>query len=503
MSVIGVRLNAKNGDRGRCMKLVMYIHDPIGNPDPDKIAKTGGERVLYRGSNAVMSETPEGIAAEMRQTADIAKARDNRVSDDPIEHFIFSFESNDTVGENEIRRCVQIAVQHLQVQLHQYTWGAHRDTDNTHIHLAVNRINPLTFKALDIKFPILQAEQIGARINHALGMRPMVKNRYRVNAETQDIERVKSTAVPKPERLADIISTSMSWQEFHKRTYQAGIQYEKKGSGALINGDKASSVDRNATIIKLTKIWGEFEDSPHIHPPKVSQKSIERLKRQDRKDERKDKRGQLLAEQKSLRNRISGKVRQLREGVLNDEMLSDEARNAKLIMIEEAQTIRLSEIRDLQKIDRQKLLQDMNNVLPLIDYRKSESTVSGPATSLPCIDIGEFIAHKVGDEVEYKRHGSDIVAFIDRGSQIAVRDISDEAVLAVLQLGSEKWGNELSVMGSDDFKRQAIRLAVANDINIANPELQDQIDQERGRLERERVDLGIYTDAVNTSFAPQ
>jgi len=139
----------------------------------------------------------------------------------------------------------------------------------------------------------------------------------------------------------------------------------------------------------------------------------------------------------------------------------------------------------------------------LIDYRKSESTVSGPATSLPCIDIGEFIAHKVGDEVEYKRHGSDIVAFIDRGSQIAVRDISDEAVLAVLQLGSEKWGNELSVMGSDDFKRQAIRLAVANDINIANPELQDQIDQERGRLERERVDLGIYTDAVNTSFAPQ
>ncbi|MFA5372464.1 MAG: LPD7 domain-containing protein, partial [Sideroxydans sp.] len=381
------------------------------------------------------------------------------------------------------------------------TWGAHRDTDNTHIHLAVNRINPLTFKALDIKFPVLQAEQIGARINHALGMKPMVKNRYRVNAETQDIERVQSTAVPKPERLADIISTSKSWQEFHERTYLAGIQYEKKGSGALINGDKASSVDRNATIIKLTKMWGEFEDSPHIPPPKVSQRSIEQKHRQDRKDERKDKRGQLLAEQKALRNRIEEKAKQFKEGVLNDWKLSDEARNAKLLMIEEAQDIRLAEIRKQQKNDRQKLLQDLNNTLPLLEYRKAELTVSGPVSSLPCIDILEFIAHKVGDEVEYKRSDSDVVAFIDRGSIISVRDISDEAVLAVLQLGAEKWGNELSVMGSDDFKRQVIRLAVANDIHIANPELQGQINQERGRLEREQIDLGIYIASDDSFWA--
>ncbi|MDP2804313.1 MAG: LPD7 domain-containing protein [Gallionellaceae bacterium] len=502
MSVIGVRLSTKASDRNRCKKLVLYIHDPIGNPDPDKIAKTGGERVLYRGSNAVMSDTPIGIAEEMRQSADIAQARDSRVSDDPFEHFIFSFESHDKVGEQEIRRCIQIAVEHLDVRFHQYTWGAHRDTDNTHIHFMVSRINPISFNALDIKFPVLQAEQIGALINHELGMKPMIKNRYRVNEQTKQVERIKSVAVPKPERLADIINTSKSWAEFHERTYKAGILYEKKGSGALINGDKASNVDRNATMIKLTKIWGEFEVSPYILAPKISQEVVERQQRHERKAERKDERSQLLVEQKEERHRIARGAKNFKQGVLSDQALSVEGREAKLKMIAEAQSIKLVEIRAQQKIDRQKLTQHLNTTLPLIDFRKSELMISGSTSSLPCIDIGNFIAYRVGAEVEYRHEGSDVVSFVDKGSRIVVRDISDESVLAVLELGAAKWGKDLSVIGNDEFKLQVIRLAVAHGIYIANPDLQDQIEQERGRLERELIDLGINVVTDNPYSAP-
>lgn len=491
MSVIGVRLNAKNGDRGRCMKLVLYIHDPIGNPDPDKIAKTGGERVLFRGSNGVMSESPAGIAEEMRLTADIAQAQDNRVSDDPIEHFIFSFEAYDAPGEHEIRRCIEIAAQHLGVQMHQYTWGAHRDTDNTHIHLAVNRINPLTFKALDIKFPVLQAEQIGARINHALGMKPMINNRYRVNEKTRNIERVPSTAVPKPERLANIIKTSRSWGEFHERTFKVGIQYEKKGSGALINGDKASNVDRNATIVKLCKMWGDFEASPYILVPKPSQEVIERRQRHDRKAERKDARALLLAAQREEHNRIFSQAKAKKQSVWADKTISHDDHQARLSLIALEQAKKLLELRDKQKMDRHLLSKRLNDALPLIDFRKMESLVCGPTSSLPRGDIRDFVAHSLGCEVEYKLKGSDIVSFVDKGHRIVVLDKGDESVLAVLQLGAAKWGKELSITGGDDFKSQAIRIAVEHGIALANPELHDQIVQEKARLAMERKDLGI------------
>jgi hypothetical protein len=473
------------------MKLVMYIHDPVGHPDPDKIAKTGGERVLFRGSNGVMSETPEGIAMEMRQTADIAQAQDSRVSDDPIEHFIFSFESSDKVGENEIRRCISIAVKHLGVTWHQYTWGAHRDTDNTHIHLAVNRINPLNFKALDIKFPVLQAEQIGARINHELGMKPMIKNRYRVNNKTQEIERVPSTAVPKPERLAEIIKTSTSWSEFHERTFKAGILYEKKGSGALINGDKASNVDRNATIIKLCKMWGNFEASPHILPKKPSPEVIERRERHERKAVRNEERGSLLKTQQQARATIIAQAKERKRALWDNKALSRNQRSAQLSFIALEQAKQLADLRDQQKKDYQTFTRSLNTTLPLIDFRKMESLVCGPSDSRPVGDIRNFTAHPVGREVEYRLKDSDTTSFIDKGRIITVTDRTDESVIAVLQLGAAKWGRELSLTGGDEFKTQAIRLAVAHGIYISNPELQDLIAQEVTRLSMERKDLGI------------
>lgn len=500
MSVIGIRLNAKNGDRGRCMKLVMYIHDPIGNPDPDKIAKTGGERVLFRGSNGVMSETPEGIAAEMRQTADIAQARDSRVSDDPIEHFIFSFESHDTAGEKEIRRCIQIAVKHLGVQLHQYTWGAHRDTDNTHIHLAVNRINPLSFKALDIKFPVLDAEQIGALINHALGLKPMIKNRYRVNQETQDIERVPSVAVPKPERFAEIINTSQSWLEFHERTFNAGILYVKKGSGALINGDKASNVDRNATMIKLCKKWGAFEASSHILIPKPSQEVIQRRERHERKDERKIARTSLLKTQREKREEIINQAKEEKRALLKNDAVSLNERSTQLSLIALTLAKRLAGLREQQKADRQKFTQQLNDALPLIDFRKMESLFSGPTATLPKDDIRDFVAHGVGREVEYKLNGEATASFVDRGRTITVLDKTESSVLAAMQLGAAKWGREMSVRGDDEFISQAIRLAVAHGIHINNPELQELIAQEVTRLSMEQKDLGIDSADMNIYF---
>jgi len=94
-------------------------------------------------------------------------------------------------------------------------------------------------------------------------------------------------------------------------------------------------------------------------------------------------------------------------------------------------------------------------------------------------------------DVSYRwRDGGE--AFRDRGPEIAFRDTSDASVAAGLELARAKWGNEVTIHGSADFKERALRLAVERGIHVNNPELQVRqrglvVERERARsLEREQ-----------------
>jgi len=94
-------------------------------------------------------------------------------------------------------------------------------------------------------------------------------------------------------------------------------------------------------------------------------------------------------------------------------------------------------------------------------------------------------------DVSYRwRDGGE--AFRDRGPEIAFRDTSEASIAAGLELARAKWGNEVTIHGSADFKERALRLAVERGIHVNNPELQGRqrnliIERERARtLEREQ-----------------
>jgi hypothetical protein len=220
----------------------------------------------------------------------------------------------------------------------------------------------------------------------------------------------------------------------------------------------------------------------------------------------------LLKTQQQARATIIAQAKERKRALWDNKALSRNQRSARLSFIALEQAKQLADLRDQQKKDYQTFTQSLNTTLPLIDFRKMESLVCGPSDSRPVGDIRNFTAHRAGREVEYRLKGSDIAAFVDKGRVITVLDRTDESVLAVLQLGTAKWGRELSLSGGDEFKTQAIRLAVAHGIYINNPELQDQITQEVTRLTNERKDLGIKilnmarikkAGALNLRFAPE
>lgn len=87
-------------------------------------------------------------------------------------------------------------------------------------------------------------------------------------------------------------------------------------------------------------------------------------------------------------------------------------------------------------------------------------------------DLRDLGAHvERNGEVSYRwRDGGE--AFRDRGPQIAFRDVSDASIDAGLELARAKWGNDVTLHGSADFKECALCLAVERGMHVNNPELQ-------------------------------
>lgn len=253
--------------------LVDYIRFPH-NKNPQ-------EKIEYAGGRNFFSSTHVGQKAEM-----IALARESVRSRMPVQHWMFSWQEGEQPTREQVEEVVDMFLEKMGLAGHQAVYGLHYDTDNYHLHIAVNRMNPetekvvLPFNGLDIR----EAHKVLALIEHQQGwaseeraLYTVLENeelaRRRIRREVQpkqpalDFER--STGEKSAQRIAQerghgIIKNAQSWAELHEKLAHAGLRFEKKGSGAIVFvGDiavKASSVDRAFSMGKLCKRLGDFEE---------------------------------------------------------------------------------------------------------------------------------------------------------------------------------------------------------------------------------------------------
>jgi hypothetical protein len=560
MSATCTRIDARAGDSGRVSSLVNYI------TAPEK--ENGLERVVYVQANNMLADKTHDMIAEMRALADAAKDKDSRVSADPFEHYVISFEHTDAVTVQDFERAREIALKHLGLEHHHNVSAIHADTDHLHMHLIVSRIDPETLDAKTIPFPVKQAEMIGARINHALYMPPVENNRYRVN-EQGGLDRIEQSAVKQPDQLRDIIKGARSWQEFHERTQAIGINYERKGSGALINGEKASDVDRNASLAKLVKKFGEYEEykpnneattkqptqqqqeklneskfnaKPDLIARKIfasnglrklsecgmaqskqwkstsllqdnarsSEREPSRMRRsvyRERAEQREIAREELADKHRQERSAVFDKYKQRKTELRSSRSIPSNAKLALASVIAAEQAQELASLRSRQKQERDQQRKDLNQSLPLLQKQQQQIAnefATEPNAAVKQIehrDIRDYKPEATSAGVEYARSENARADFIDRGRSVQILNSKDDAaVLAALQLSQAKFGKQLHVHGSDEFKAKAVKLAVENNITIANPELQQAITQERERLSKERQAMATTKYETLTEF---
>ena len=273
-------------------RLVDYI-DREGTEDaPVRVLETfsdGRQRVqvgdVACGTNAFSYET---AAAEMNMVA-----AQNRHVKDPVYHFIISWPESDKPTDGQIFGSVQYSLEALGLKGHQYVAAIHRDTDNVHVHIAANRVNPVDYKAANMwgdvdtlqkSMRVLERHYGFKQDNGTWQMNPdnqLVRAPFHYLSAPQgaakleifsDRESLYQYAVDKvrskiSERLKN---KEASWKSLHLLLHANGLGLREQGGGLVVfdflRPDdavvKASSVHPTMTKSRLEPFYGPFEGPP-------------------------------------------------------------------------------------------------------------------------------------------------------------------------------------------------------------------------------------------------
>ena len=274
---------------GRVAGLAEYITEPELSNEREKCISSEAVNFL---SNDLQSQTAEMVAL----------AQEAVKSKDPIDHWVLSWKEHERPTPEQAREAAAIFIKHCGLEGHQYITGLHDDTENMHLHIAVNRVHPDTCKVVKINqgFDKEAAQQSIAVIEKVQGWSPEKNARYRTNDKAELVidQTTKRPqifkAADKPleptgpakdmeiqtgeksaqrigiEQAAPIIAQATSWKELHTSMAAAGLEYRREGSGAKVYvgdvGVKASDVDRKASFSAMQKRLGPYQPPTEIKP---------------------------------------------------------------------------------------------------------------------------------------------------------------------------------------------------------------------------------------------
>jgi hypothetical protein len=209
---------------------------------------------------------------------------------DPVFHFILSWRELEFPTNDQVDEAVKIALTELDLQNCQALWALQTDTENRHVHVVVNRIDPESGKAIQPagNWTHKALERAARKIEQTQGWEVLKEGRYevtpngevkerppehkdeaeRLSQTAQDIE--AHTAAKSAERIGKektlpLIRSAKSWEELHEKLAEQGISFDKKGSGAIlfIRGAavKASKIGRDISLSKLEERLGPYREA--------------------------------------------------------------------------------------------------------------------------------------------------------------------------------------------------------------------------------------------------
>lgn len=267
-----VNRRTRQSKAGRATSLVTYV------------ARLDTETAVYCEGTGFFSATVKGRMAEMA-----ALAMEATRSVDPLMHLVLSWPVHERPTNAQCDAAVKRLLQSLGLAGHQCLYALHRDTDNWHLHMIVNRVDPLTGRPIEINKGFTRNALLSAvaEVESALSFEPERNAKF----EILDGKPISRTAHPDAyrlttgarryeaktglasaqriaiERAKPLMAGASSWQELHMGLADAGMRLQiEPGRGALVwvgnVAVKASSISRELCFPALERTLGPYQPAP-------------------------------------------------------------------------------------------------------------------------------------------------------------------------------------------------------------------------------------------------
>ncbi|MEQ1779658.1 MAG: TraI/MobA(P) family conjugative relaxase [Nitrosomonas sp.] len=488
--------------------LIQYLTDPQGK----------SERISQIKVSNCYSDDMTAALMEIQNTQEMNK----RAKSDKTCHLVLSFPEGERLSFSDLNAIEERFCEALGFCGHQRISVVHDDTNNLHVHIAINKIHPGNLTIHNPYYDYKKVAKLCVQIEQEYGL-------TKVNHETvsdkasrvaQEIE--ARTGVEsllgwiKREALTEIKGAD-SWQDLHQVLVRHGLEIKERGNGFVLvanNGVavKASSVDRSLSKGSLIQRLGAFV--PGEHSAKSSQQNARQYQPrplQNRIDTSKLYARYQQEQSDSTRQRSSQWI-MLRQS--RDQLIDRTKREAKLKrnIIKSIQAGRLAKKAlyatahyqfkttiEVIKSDYQKSYQyskSHHSRMGWLDWLIFEAK-NGNAEALAVLRsrrVGQF----KGNQITTKQSNDDSITnshfkdgFIkddcvesiskigtvtykagsttirDDGKRLIVLpDTTQDALVDVLQVAMKKYGSHLAINGTESFRLQIAQVAAQNQMRI-------------------------------------
>lgn len=456
-----------------------------------------------------------------------------RAKGDKTYHLIVSFRAGEQPSADTLRAIEERICGRLGYGEHQRVSAVHNDTDNLHIHIAINKIHPTrntmhepyySHRALAELCTILERDYGLERDNHEPRQRG-------AEGRAADMERhagVESLIGWIKRECLDEIKGAQSWQELHQVMRDNGLELRERANGLVIEaGDgtmvKASTLARDLSKPKLEARLGPFEAAPE-------RQTRTKAKRQYQKDpirlrvntvelyarykeaqqhltatragaltEAKRRKVRAVENAKKAATTRRAAIKHLTDGRLTKRLLYSQASAALRTDLEAIHKRYDQERTAIYQAHSRRTWADWlkhqaqagdGQALDALRAREAaqglkRNTIQGNGPAKP--GHAPVIDNITKKGTIIYRAGSSAVR--DDGERLAVSSQADRAgVVTALRLAMERYGERITVSGSVEFKAAVIRAAVDAQLPITfadpAPESRRQAEVTKAQVKR-------------------
>jgi len=441
-----------------------------------------------------------------------------RAKNDKTYHLIVSFRAGEQPGTDTLKSIEERISAGLGYGEHQRISAVHNDTDNLHIHIAINKIHPTRHTIHEPYYPhrtlaelceILEKDYGLERDNH----KPLQRGAAARAADMEKHAGIESLVGWIKRECLDEIRGAQNWSALHQVMRDNDLVLRARGNGlVIVAGDgttiKASTLGRDLSKSALEKRLGSFEESP-LRPPEAAQRRYQKAPVRMRINTT-----ELYAKFRNTQKGLAaGRTEALTRAKRQKDQAVDQAKKAnairraaikllggghltKRLLYSQASTSLRVELEAIHKgydQERTKLYQDFQR-RTWADWLKHEA-MKGDDQALDALRAREAATGLKGDTIEGQgptqpgfspaidnitKKGSILFragrsAVRDDGKRLQVsREADDASIQAALRLATERYGERISVTGSPEFKTAVIRAAADTKLRItlADPALE-------------------------------